>query len=291
MTRRSPSVVVMTVQTPLAPAGIEPVLTEAEIAQFNELGYVIVKGALDRPTAEHFRNQIISLVPPTLDMPESWDSWDGRVKPMYTPGNHTWDTTDLIPLMANEKLYRAAAQLLQSPKLRVSDGSIGITFRNDAHRETPLSQTLHIDASVPKDHDQFLFSIEELQVGGCYYLTDVKPNGGGIHVVPGGHKIVEEEARKDPKGRQLHEKWKRITHLESIEVTGEAGDFALLHHLMPHGASHNRLSTTRVAYFVRWVREDHAHGEGAKRAPGRYNNQQADAMGPIGRKLFGVEDW
>ncbi|HEY8787555.1 MAG TPA: hypothetical protein VIM10_00260 [Actinopolymorphaceae bacterium] len=34
----------MTVQTLLAPAGIEPVLTEAEITQFDDLGYVIVKG-------------------------------------------------------------------------------------------------------------------------------------------------------------------------------------------------------------------------------------------------------
>jgi len=281
----------MTAQTSIAPAGVEPVLTEAEIDQFDELGYVVVKGALDRPTAEHFRNLILGLIPPSLEIPETWHAHEGRIKPMYTPGNHTWDTPDLIPLFTNEKLYRAAAQLLQSTNLRVIDGSIGITMRNAAHPDKALSQTLHIDASVPTDRDQFLFSIEELQVGGCYYLTDVEPNGGGIHIVPGGHKIVEQEARDDPQGRHLHENWKRIQHLESIEVTGEAGDFALLHHLMPHGASHNRLPTTRVAQFLRWVREDQSHGAGAKPEPGRYNRQQTDAMGELGRKLFGVDDW
>lgn len=281
----------MTVQTPLAPAGIEPVLTEAEITQFNDLGYVVVKGALDRRAAEHFRNLILGIVPPSLEIPESWSSHEGRIKPMYTPGNHTWDTPDLIPLFTNETLYRAASQLLQSPNLRVLDGSIGITLRNSSHADKALSQTLHIDASVPTTVDQFLFSIEELQVGGCYYLTDVEPNGGGIHIVPGGHKIVEEEARNDPSGRHLHENWKRIEHLESVEVTGEAGDFALLHHLMPHGASHNRRPTTRIAQFLRWVREDQAHGAGAKPEAGRYNNAQIEAMGDLGRKLFGVQDW
>lgn len=281
----------MTVQTPIASAGIEPVLTKTEIAQFDELGYVIVKGALDRLTAEHFRNLIIGLVPPNLDIPESWGSHEGRIKPMYTPGNHTWDTPDLIPLFTNEKLYRAATQLLQNTKLRVLDGSLGITLRNSSRPDAPLSQTLHIDASVPISENQFQFSIEELQIGGCYYLTDVEPSGGGIHIVPGGHKIVEEEARNDPDGRHLHENWKRIRHLESVEVTGEAGDFALLHHLMPHGASHNRRPTTRVAQFLRWVREDQSHGAGAKPLVGKYNTAQTDAMGELGRKLFGVENW
>ena len=282
----------MTIAEQATDTGLEPVLSDADIQQFHEQGFVIVKGALSREEAERYRQRILSLVPPNLEMPDSWSSWDGRIKPMYTPGNHTFDTPELLPLMTNPILYRAAAQLLQSSRLRVLDGSIGITLRNDAHRDTPLSQTLHIDASVPRSADDFTFGIEELQVGGCYYLTDVEPDGGGIHVVPGGHRIVEEEARAAGSGgRHLHSDWKQITHLQSQEVTGEAGDFALLHHLMPHGASHNRRATSRVAYFVRWVREDQTWDVGKKPAPDRYNAQQREAMGELGRKLFGVEDW
>ncbi|MBA8792539.1 ectoine hydroxylase-related dioxygenase (phytanoyl-CoA dioxygenase family) [Friedmanniella endophytica] len=269
-----------------------PVLSTSDLEQFDELGYVVVKGALSRAEAEHYRQQILSLVPPTLELPATWGSHDGRIKPMYSAGNHTFDTPDLIPLMANPTLYAAASQLLGSPKLRVLDGSIGITLRNDAHRDTALSQTLHIDASVPNTADDFTFEPAELQVGGCYYLTDVEPGGGGIHVVPGGHRRVAEEAKAHgPGGRHLRENWKRIEDMESIEITGEAGDFALLHHLMPHGASHNRNPTTRVAYFVRWVREDQTWGAGAKPAPGAYNTHQTEAMGELGRKLFGVDDW
>ena len=267
------------------------VLSDAEVEQFWEQGYFLVKGVLTREEAEYYRNLIVGLVPPNLDTPEHWHVADGRIKPYYTPGNATYDTPDFLPLFQNEKLYAIVAQLLQSHKLRAFDGSIGITMRNDQHRDTALSQTLHIDASVPNDLDNFLFTLKEVQLGGCYYFTDVQPEGGGIHVVPGGHRIVEAEARADAKGRQLHSGWKQIHHLQSVEVLGEAGDFALLHHLMPHGASHNRRPTARAAQFLRYLREDHPHGEGNRPVDGRYNAAQLAAMSDLGRKLLGVDPW
>ncbi|SDS58244.1 phytanoyl-CoA dioxygenase family protein [Microlunatus soli] len=269
-----------------------PVLTDEQLAEFDEQGFVIIKGALSAEDAESYRQSILSMMPPSLEIPAVWGSYDGRIKPMAGPGRQTFDTPDLLPLMTNDKLYGAASQLLGSTRLRVMDGSVGITIRNDAHTDRPLSQTLHLDASVPTSADDFTFDQQELQVGGCYYLTDVEAGGGGIHVVPGGHKIVEAEARAAGSGgRHLHQDWKQIEHLTSVEITGEAGDFALLHHLMPHGASHNRNSTARVAYFVRWVREDQTWGAGAKPAPNSYDDDQLAAMGDLGRKLFGVDDW
>ena len=104
----------MTIAEQATETGLEPVLSDADIQQFHEQGFVVVKGALSREEAERYRQRILSLVPPNLDMPDSWSSWDGRIKPMYTPGNHTFDTPELLPLMTNPKLYAAAAQLLQS---------------------------------------------------------------------------------------------------------------------------------------------------------------------------------
>lgn len=269
---------------------IPHVLSDAEVDQFWDQGYLLIKGVMSREEAAHYRDLILDLMPRDLHIPEHWGVAGGRIKPHVEPGNHTYDAPEFLPLFANEKLYAVAAQLLQSPRLRSGDGSIGITMRNDAQRESALSQTLHIDASVPADVDNFSFSLEEVQVGGCYYFTDVEPDGGGIHVVPGGHRRVEEEARADPRGRHLHRDWKSITHLDSVEVTGEAGDFALLHHLMPHGASHNRRPAPRVAQFMRFHREDHAHGYGRRPAPA-YSDRQLAAMTPLCRRLLGVDPW
>ncbi len=265
-------------------------LTRDEIGQFWELGYVVVRGILSVEEAGRARRAILALLPEDLSLPPQWRSWMGRIKPYDASGSDTVDTPELLPLFANERLYIAAAQLLGSPRLRVFDGSVGITLRNEAPSDTPRSQTLHIDASVPDDVDDFLGTLEEVQVGGCYYLTDVEPGGGGLHVVPGGHRIVAEEAAKVSGGRHLFANWKRIPPMRSIEVVGRAGDFALVHHLMPHAASHNRQSTTRVAQFLRFVRTDHPHGAGAL-PPRAYDAAQRAAISPLGRRLLGLDPW
>jgi ectoine hydroxylase-related dioxygenase (phytanoyl-CoA dioxygenase family) len=265
-------------------------LSTEEIAQFWNVGYIVVRGALTAAEAERARRAALGLVPDDLCLPPAWHSWMGRIKPYDEAGSDMVDTPELLPLFANERLYAAAAQLLETPRLRVFDGSIGITLRNDAPSETERSQTLHIDASVPDDVDDFLGTLEELQVGGCYYLTDVERGGGGLHVVPGGHRIVAQEAAKVPGGRHLYANWRRIPPMDSVEVLGGAGDFVLCHHLMPHAASHNRRTTTRVAQFLRFVRTDHPHG--AANLPARtYDDDQLAAISPLGRRLLGLDPW
>lgn len=270
---------------------VEPTLSDAEVAQFWEQGYVVVRGALARDEAAYYRGVILDMVPRDLHIPMHWHAHAARIKPMQPEGNQTFDDPELLPLLMNPKLYGAAVQLLETPRLRSIDGSLGITLRNTSG-EKILSQGLHLDASVPMHLDNFLLTLRELQVGGCYYLSDVEPEGGGIHVVPGGHKLVEEQARADPKGRQLFvnkQSWDDFP--ESVEITGEAGDFALLHHLIPHAASHNRRSVPRVAQFTRFIREDHPHHPAEPAPPGRYNEHQLAAMTPLGRKLLGVDAW
>jgi hypothetical protein len=271
----------------------ELALREEEVAQFWADGYLLLRGVLSRDEAEHYRQAALDLFPRDLSVPEGWRARQGRFKPykIHNDGRRDdcCDTPELLPLFAHPRLYAAMAQLLGSPNLRVYDGSIGFSFRNDANMERARSQNLHLDWSLGPD-DDLLLTPEELQLGGCFYLTDVEPDGGGIHVVPGGHRIVEDEARAHPDGRHLHDDWSDLEHLESVEVTGHAGDFALLHHLMPHGASHNRRNTTRVAQFLRYVREDQPHGYGSQ--PVRaYNDAQLDVMTPLARRLLGLDSW
>lgn len=275
----------------MLPSDLPDVLDDAQVDQFWRDGFLLLRGVLTRQEAEHYRRVILDLVPRDLTLPAHWHTHGGRLKPMRPGADQTMDLPELLPLMANEKLYRVMAQLLGTHRLRAFDGSLGITLRDGAHREQERSQDLHIDASVPEDVDNFLGTLEEVQLGGCYYLTDVEPGGGGIHVVPGGHRAVLEEALAAPDGRALHQNWQHIEHLESVEVTGAAGDFALLHHLMPHGASHNRRPTSRVAQFMRYVREGHPHDADQPLPSTRYEAAQRAAMSPLCRQLLGLDAW
>lgn len=269
-------------------------LTKEDFDFFWDQGYLVVRGVLSADETKHFGRLIMDLLPRDLHIPDHWESVAGRIKPYYTPGNQTFDGPDFIPLYQNPTLYSVMAQLHGYPNLLVRDGSIGITLRNDAPTSSPLSQSVHLDPAVP-EIDNFLFTPEEVEIGGCYYFTDVEPDGGGIHVVPGGHRIVEAEARASERGRHLYDLWRQIPHLKTVEMTGQAGDFVLMHHLMPHAASHNRRSTTRLAQFIRYWRDDQPYRVGDR--PGdppvgrTFNDLQLNAMSPLGRKLFGVDPW
>jgi ectoine hydroxylase-related dioxygenase (phytanoyl-CoA dioxygenase family) len=276
-------------------------LSEADKAKFFEDGYMMLKSVVSREEAAQYAGRVFDMLPRDFSVPKDWQANAGRFKPYrrFADGRveDTIDTPELLPLYGNVPLYEAAAQLLGSKKLRIMDGSVGITLTTFHNLETadlnasksPLSQRLHTDAAVPNDVDDFLFTPEEVEVGGCLYLTDVLPEGGGIHVMPGGHKWVKEEGSA-PGGRHLYSNWKRLPEQETIEITGEAGDFALLHHLMPHAASHNRQLNARAALFLRFVRTDHPHGYGQR--PARtYNDAQLNAMTPLTRKLVGLDAW
>lgn len=284
----------MAVADPVASS--TPVLSDEDVRQFNELGYVVIKHVIDRELAEWYYNLVLDLIPRDLVFPKAWHVSSGRIKPYHDDGQDgTWDTPELLRLMCHPTLYRAAAQLLGSPRLRSGDGryrdgTLGITLRND---HGPVrSQRLHVDASIPRTAPAALLIPEEVQFGGCYYFSDVEPEGGGIHIVPGGHRLVAEKAASSPDG------WPAVYQPgffddfpDSVEVTAEAGDFVGLHHLVPHAASNNRRMRPRVAQFVRFLREDNPHYPGQPAPANQYNAKQLEAMGPLGRKLLGVDPW
>lgn len=277
-----------------APA-IPRVLSDEEIEFFREQGYVLVRDVLTREEAERYRRMILDLLPRDLTIPPYWHASAGRIKPYREDGNQSIELPELLPLLFNERLYAAAVQLLGDHRLRSFDASLGITIRNDAGKGSGrhLHQTPHIDCSVPADIDNFLFTPVEVQVGGCYYFTDVEQTGGGIYVLPGGHRWVESMAQEHPQGRHLYQDWKRIDGIEEqmVEVTGPAGSFAMLHHLMPHGASFNRMPTARVAQFTRFTRHDHPHNPWQPAPEGRWSPEQLAVMSPLGRKLLGADPW
>lgn len=93
-------------------------------------------------------------------------------------------------------------------------------------------------------------------------------------------------------GLERFENWRNINELApSIEMTGEAGDFVLMHHMMSHGASRNKQATPRVAQFTRFYRLSE---EDAQQSPGPDKPLATGAevaLTELGRKLFRLDPW
>jgi len=266
-------------------------LTDEQFEKFWEDGYLIIRDVLDAPLVAMAKKAILDLIPRDFVLGENFHSRSGRLKPLNDDGNHSYYTAELLPLLINETLYGVMADLFETQYLRVGDGSVGISLKSGGAEG--LTQRLHLDMKVPKKEQ---LSAEHVRfhvgMGGCYYLSDVEENGGGIHVIPGGHRMAEELMLNEPDGLQRFENWKHINDLApSIEVTANAGDFVLMHHMMPHGASRNLNPIPRVAQFTRFYRLSE---EEARQAPGpdrEFSDDAMETLSPLGRKLFRFAPW
>ena len=266
-------------------------LTENQLAQFWSDGYLVLKGTLDDDVVKKAREFLLDLIPRDLVIPDHYHANHGRFKPHHPDGNGSFFTPELLPLMQNEGLYGAAVDILETEYIQVWDGSAGITLRNRA-MEGRL-QNLHLDAvpGGPEDLNEG-FLRTGIGIGGCYYLNRVDSEGGGIHVVPGAPNRVREIMLNEPDGLTRNNGWGHIIDFSSsMEVTGDAGDFVLMHHLMPHSASANHNAVPRIAQFTRLqaLTDDEA-----RLAPGPdrpLDTEAIDALTPLGRKLFRLDPW
>ena len=266
-------------------------LTDAQLAQFWSEGYLVLKGTLDDDVVRRAREFLLDLIPRDLVIPDHYHANHGRFKPHNPDGNGSFFEPAMLPLLQNEGLYGAAVDILETEYIQVWDGSAGITLRNRA-MEGRL-QNLHLDA-VPKGPEELNedFLRTGIGIGGCYYLNRVEDNGGGIHVVPGAPNRVREIMLNEPDGLARNDGWGKIVDFEtSMEVTGDAGDYVLMHHLMPHSASANHNASPRIAQFTRLQRLTE---EEARLAPGPDRPLSPDALAaltPLGRKMFRLDPW
>jgi hypothetical protein len=122
-------------------------LTDAQIAEFWENGFIVIKDVLDADTLATAKQAILDMVPRDLVFGEHLASHSGRLKPYNADGKQSFYTPELLPLLYSEKLYHVMSDLFETDYLRVSDGSLGITLK-DAGSEG-LTQKLHLDMRRP----------------------------------------------------------------------------------------------------------------------------------------------
>ncbi len=100
--------------------GVAQVLSEGEVTQFFDRGYVVLKAASNAQEVDAYARAVLGLLPRDLTVPEDWQAYAGRFKPYRKrPDGSRDDCIDipeLLPLFCNRRLYEAAAQLLGSPR-------------------------------------------------------------------------------------------------------------------------------------------------------------------------------
>jgi hypothetical protein len=213
---------------------MEPVLDEADLATWEELGYVVVPNAIDDGDRATTVELICDHLGVDLDVPDSW----------YPPNDHgimvqLFQHPVLDANRRSPRIHKAFAQLWGTSDLWVSTDRVGFNAP-ERPGHAFRGPDLHWDVSL---HQPMPFGTQ-----GLIYLTDTDADQGALTLVPGFHRRIERwidelPVGADPREQPLHE-------LGSIAIAGRAGDCIIWHQALPHGSRANRSTRPRLVHYV-----------------------------------------
>jgi len=211
-----------------------PVLDAADLAHWEEHGYVILHEAVPEESRRAAEAAIWQHLGARPDEPDSW----------YVPNDHGimvqyFQNPAFTANRRSRRLHKAFAQLWGTADLWVTCDRVGFNVpeRPGWMFRGPL---MHWDVSLAQP---IPFGTQ-----GILYLTDTPPEQGALAVVPGFHRKIDGWLESlgpevDPRKQDLHA-------LGSIPIGGRAGDMIIWHHRLPHGPTPNRGQRPRIVQYI-----------------------------------------
>jgi hypothetical protein len=209
-------------------------LTNADLAFWNQNGYVVLHDAVPPENCRAAAQAIYEFLAAQPDRPETW--YRGP------QGHSIW-----IPLLhhpalwANRdspRIHRAFAQLWGREDLWGSVDQAGFNPPETPTWKFP-GPNLHWDVSLAQP---IPFGTQ-----GILYLADTAANQGAFTCVPGFHRRIESWLQSLPEGADPRQE--DLSAL-AVPIAGRAGDLVIWHQALPHGSSPNSGALPRLAQYI-----------------------------------------
>ncbi len=217
-------------------------LTPEQREQFLSEGFTVVQGAFPRADAIAWVREECARAGLRPGRPETWTKEYDRIETQrrvkleeYAPA--AWEAS--CDLMGGRERVANRAGI----------GLFAVNFRQGADKPyQPAS------ADVPgwhKDGWKFRHFLDSPEQGllGIPLMTDVLPEGGGTFIAADSVGPVARYLAAHPEGMMPDgfTRWRLLAECHDFrEITGEAGDFFLLHPYLLHAVSQNRLRRPRA---------------------------------------------
>jgi hypothetical protein len=215
-------------------AASPPVLSETDLAFWDEYGYVVLHDAVPSATREAAAEALWEYLGAREDEPETWyRNRDHGIMVQYFQ-HPAFEANRCAP-----RIHKAFAQLWGTADLWATTDRVGF---NAPERD---------DFTFPGPHLHWDVSLKTpipLGTGGIVYLTDTPPEQGAFTLVPGFQRWGEAwlnalPPNADPRRQDLYALGPRA-------IGGRAGDLIIWHQALPHGASPNRATRPRLVQYV-----------------------------------------
>jgi hypothetical protein len=230
------------------------VLTPEEAQHFVEKGYVRVKGCFDRDFAKRWTDEAYGRLGYDPDDRSTWTEeivWMDRnnVAPIKEISPKAWGA--LCDVAGGEDRIDIRVMEIESKHFTTIDSTewsdaFIVNFRRGADQPwmppSPKAGGWHKDGSFFR---HFLDSREQALLT-IVLWSDVGNKGGGTFIAPDSIKHVARYLADHPEGVKGGECGALIDQCEEfVEVTGEVGDFIIMHSYMLHASSNNHSPNVR----------------------------------------------
>ncbi|HTH50821.1 MAG TPA: phytanoyl-CoA dioxygenase family protein [Pyrinomonadaceae bacterium] len=213
---------------------MDPVLSDDDLAFWDEHGYVIVQGAITPRQCHEAANVVREHIGADADDPSTWYSAPRDHGIMQQFFRHPALDTN----RRSDRIHKAFAQLWGTADLWTTCDRV--SFNPPVTADYPFpGPRLHWDVSLSLP---IPFGVQ-----GLIYLTDTPAERGAFTCVPGFHRTIDKWIAELPAGTDP-----RNVDLDPVAkpIDGGAGDLVIWHQALPHGSRPNTSDQPRIVQYV-----------------------------------------
>jgi hypothetical protein len=216
----------------------EPVLSPADLAFWEEQGYVRVKQAVTRESCRAAVDAILACAGMSMEHPDSWYKGDLWIPLAHHPA--LWANRN------SPRIHTAFAQIWRGSDLWINVDVCGVN---------PPVRPGYSFQGTPLHWDMTLAPPLRFGTQAILYLTDTAADQGAFGCVPGFHRQLETWLRERPAGADPRAM--AANELRLIPIAGRAGDLIIWHQALPHGATPNLGASPRIAQYLNMFPSQH----------------------------------
>ncbi|MEN3272382.1 MAG: hypothetical protein V7636_1143 [Actinomycetota bacterium] len=237
---------------------VVPVLTESDLQDFGENGYLVVPGVVDEELMAAADEEIDELLASTAPNMDGGDAPDGSA-----PGRHGWSPPASRLPRCDDALRRSGAlaiaeELVAPFTLEHRFDHIQVATTVPPYSHVPGGP--HIDNHAPGDHVQESFTV----LAGILLTDQATAQSGNLWIWPGSHRDHARLFHERGTGA-LRDAYGHVTMLDPpfpigapVEVKGQRGDLVLAHFLTGHNGGGNTSDHVRRTIYYRLATPGHA---------------------------------
>jgi hypothetical protein len=216
----------------------EEVLSPADLAFWDEQGYIVLHRAVDPDACRAAVDAIFESAGMSMERPDSWYK-----KGLWIPLAHhpaLWANRN------SRRIHTAFAQIWNRSDLWIGVDVCGIN---------PPLRPGYSFQGTPLHWDMTLAPPHRFGTQAILYLTDTEPDQGAFSCVPGFHRKLERWLQAIPPGTDPRAK--ATAELSATPIAGAAGDLIIWNQALPHGATPNLRTLPRVAQYLNMFPTQH----------------------------------